>query len=199
MFSRCNLLPRRAARLRAAAARPRRVSPGPGASLGRSSLRCDSPALLGFAAHRVTHFARLCALRSNRRDESVDEARCARGRKPCATRRPRGAPSPGPTRLGKGSGGGAPVSGALVQSDTIGVPLWACHLLYRLALGGVGWGRSLWRREAQGRGRHAQRASSSCSPQLSERREQRERSEFCGAPPARASQRSGRAASTATV
>ena len=49
----------------------------------------------------------------------------------------------------------------------------------------------LWeRREAQGRGRRAQRASKTDSPQLSERSAHGARSEFCGATLPRASQRS---------
>ena len=41
----------------------------------------------------------LRSLCSNRRDESVDEARCARGHEPCASRRSRGALQPARTRL----------------------------------------------------------------------------------------------------
>ena len=43
----------------------------------------------------------LRSLRSNNRDESDDEARCARGRAPCAPRRRRGAPQPTQARLCK--------------------------------------------------------------------------------------------------
>jgi len=63
---------------------------------------------------------------------------------------------------------------------------WCC------AAGGSQRGRCVWRREAQAWGRRAQRASSSCSPQLFERSASRARSEFCGATPSRASQRSRR-------
>ena len=45
-----------------------------------------------------------------------------------------------------------------------------CAPTHRLRGWGCAAGRSLWRREAQSRGRHAQRASSTCSPQLFERR-----------------------------
>ena len=101
---------------------------------------------------------------------------------PCATQRHRGAPGEAHTGLRR----------------LVGIPAFV-HQLPLLRGWGCAAGRSLWRREAQGRGRHAQRASLTCSPQLFERRARSAQSEFCGAPPARASQRRLSVAQPATV
>gem|GEM_PF-5261920 len=116
----------------------------------------------------------LWALRSDRRDESDDEARCARSRKPCAPRRGTGAPHPEP--LGLCSNGAS-----VVRHASTRISLGArCNLN----------GLTLRRREAQIDGRRAPRASSSDSLRLSERSACRARSELRDATVDRASQRS---------
>ena len=67
------------------------------------------------------------------------------------------------------------------------------------AAGAARRGRFLWRRAAQLWGRRAQRASKTDSPRLFERSERSERSEFSGATPERAAQRSRSEAETATA
>ena len=64
-----------------------------GLMLGRSALRADSTAMLGLGSRRGTHCAHLRSLRSNSRDESVVDARCARRPQACASRRPRNRPT----------------------------------------------------------------------------------------------------------
>ena len=148
----------------------------------RSALRADSPAMLGLAAPSQNSLRALRALRSDNRDESEDNSRCARGREPCASRRRRCPPRPTRTRLHH---------------------RWTAFGHERKhrsdGAGGARRGRILWRREAQARGRRAQRALSTDSAQLSERSARRARSEFCAATPGRASQRSRRTAPTATA
>ena len=163
-------------------ARQRHVRAGRSASLERSSLRADCPAMLGLVAPSHNSLRSLRSLRSDTCDESDIDSRCARGHEPCASRRSRGALQPARTRL-CGDAGGVP------SED---------HQPCRAA-GGARRGRFVWRREAQAWGRRAQRASSTDSSQVSERRERSERSELCDATPGRASQCSRRAAATATA
>ena len=66
----------------------------------------DSLPVLGLMARRRTRYVRFAQLRSNSRDESDVEARCARGHKPCAPQRRRGAPPAARLRLGLRSSGG---------------------------------------------------------------------------------------------
>ncbi|WP_292456113.1 hypothetical protein, partial [Methylibium sp.] len=54
------------------------------ASVRRSALRVDCAALLGLVAPSRNSLRSLRSLRSDNRDESVDEARCARSHEPCA-------------------------------------------------------------------------------------------------------------------
>jgi len=90
------------------------------------------------------------------------------------------------------------------RAKTEPVRLHGTHVGARRSLalpcrGRAAGGAPLGRREAQERGRRAQRASCSVSPRLSERSERSERSELRGATPLRASQRSRRAAPTVAV
>jgi len=164
-----------------ASARQRRARAGRGAWLQRSALRTDCLAVLGLMARRRTHFV-AAQLRSNSGAESVNEARCARGHEPCAPQRFRRRATACP---------GAP----LRDSGTS----WTKNKSRCLAAGGTRWGRLLWRREAQARGRRAQRASSTDSSPLFERSERSERSEFGDATSGRASECSRCAATTATA
>ena len=103
----------------------------------------------------------LRSLRSNNRDESDDEARCARRPQACASRRhtvrPRRTPPAAQAR-----------TELLVRTPTTG-------LQRRVR---AGWSAPLERREAQGSWPRAQRASSSDSSRLFERNERSECSEF---------------------
>jgi len=63
-----------------------------GASRRRPALRAGCPAMLGLAAPAPNSLRSLRSLRSDSVAESEDNSRCARGRKPCASRRLRGAP-----------------------------------------------------------------------------------------------------------
>ena len=104
----------------------------------------------------------LRSLRSDTGRESVHEARCARGQKPCAPRRLPRTPAAAPPRLCRDSGGGQPPNTASVAS--------------RQAVCGGG---SLWGgEERRAWGRRAQRAATSDSLNVSERSERSERSEF---------------------
>ncbi len=156
-------------------------APRPQRFTGAGGAAPDCPAMLGLAAASRNSLRSLRSLRSDNRDESVDESRCARGRKPCASRRTRGALRPGRTRL-CGYGVGIRAVGARKPE----------HHQRSVAPGAARRGRSLGRRGAQPTGRRAQRASSSFSSRLSERRERSERSEFRDATPGRAPQGSRR-------
>jgi hypothetical protein len=72
--------------------RPRRARAGRGATAPRSPLRSDSPAMLGLVAASRNSLCSVRSRRSNSRDESVVDARCARGHEPwpCRPRRARG-------------------------------------------------------------------------------------------------------------
>jgi hypothetical protein len=63
------------------------------------ALRVDCPAVRAFTAASRNSLRSLRSLRSDNRDESVDEARCARSRESCAPRRCRGAPQPARAHL----------------------------------------------------------------------------------------------------
>ena len=71
-------------------------APGQGCVLHLGGRRCraDCPAMLGLVACRQTHFAHCVRCVQTDGDKSVDEARCARGHEPCASRRLRGALRP---------------------------------------------------------------------------------------------------------
>ena len=158
--------PRRMKRVALLVQRPGRQSrarTGRCASLERSSLRADCPAMLGPVSPARNSLRSLRSLRSNNRAESDHDSRCARGHEPCASRRPRGAARPVRARLCRGV---------------------ASHAIRKRcsAAGAARRGRCVGRRGAQVRGRRAySRASLSDSPRLFERSERSERSEFCGA------------------
>ena len=79
------------------AAKPRALRPQRfGGAVGAAP---DCPAVRGLAAASRNSLRSLRSLRSDKRDENVGESRCARGRKPCASRRPTGALQPERTRL----------------------------------------------------------------------------------------------------
>jgi hypothetical protein len=78
--------------------------------LGRSTLRADSLAVLGFGARRGTRCVRWRSLRSNNHDESVVKACCARSPEPCALQRPRNR-QPQPTTCRSTSGVGVHARG----------------------------------------------------------------------------------------
>jgi len=130
----------------------------------------------------------LHSLRSDRRDKHVDEARCARGRDRCASRR-RTRAAVRPPHIGSATGV-APSRGRAGRTGGVLPPV-----TQRCVRAG---GSAPWRRrEAQGSWPRAQRASSTCLSHLSERSERSERSELCDGPRDRASQGSRRAATTA--
>ncbi len=104
----------------------------------------------------------LRSLRSNSRDESDDEARCARRPRACASRRHRNRPHRAPPAAQHRclfSGRGP----TRVQQRRVR----------------AGWSAPLERREAQGSWPRAQRASTTISSRLYECSERSERSEFC--------------------
>jgi putative membrane protein len=153
--------------------RQRRARTPVNASLKRSpaatALRCS-------VIRPTAELATRCALRSNSRGESVNEARCARGRMPCAARRFRGALPGVRARLCRGR---------RCWRTTGGVPA-----LPRLR--GRRWPAGAISAAARSAGAGLARAARfvNCSPRLSERSAQSARSEFCGATPNRAPQRS---------
>jgi hypothetical protein len=115
---------------RAAPQRPGRA--GRSASLWRPSLRYGCPAMLGLAAPLRNSLRSLRSLRSNRRNESVHDSRFARGRKPCASRRHRGAPQPTrPGLCGSGFAVGECFAGApntkLLRPSKLGAQRRASH------------------------------------------------------------------------
>ena len=184
------------------------------ASARRSALRADSPAVLGHVARRGTRSVR-CAHCARTAATSQTTKRAARaatrpaflGASQGALRTAQGAPlrtrhgsatksmPPLSAKAGRRSKSGAALRLAAcglrprhstayrVQLRHAGV-LVACHHGV-LAAGGIRRGRFVGRREAQERGRRAQRASWSDSPRLFERSERSERSEFRGATPLR--------------
>ena len=115
----------------------------------------DCLALLGLAARRGTR----CALRATLKQprQASQRARFARGRKPCAAQRFRGALPGVRARLCREIVGAPPV-----ESKPPG-----------FAAGGARRGRSLWRRGAQIRGWRALARFVSDSPRLLERSAQR--------------------------
>ena len=168
---------RRSARAKARAGRPRRFAEAVGAA---HRLPCGARS----RGPSLNSLRSLRSLRSNRRDESVVEARCARGHEPCAPRRLTGAPQPARTRLCSHRRG--------VGSEH--QPPWTSRQ-------GLPAGRDLGGDEQRraGVGACAARASWADSPRLFERRERSERSELSGATPDRAAQCSRCAAPTATA
>ena len=161
----------------------RRVRAGRSASLERSTLRFDCPAMLGLVAASHNSLRSLRSLRSNTCDESDIDSRCARGHEPCASRRSTGAPRPARTPL-CGHGGGVCNEHPPRSTSRQGLPA------------GRDFGGDEQRRAGVGA---RQRASSTDSPRVSERNERSECSEFCGATLDRAAQCSRRAAATATA
>ena len=119
----------------------RRVRAGCGASLERSPRCGDSPALLGLAARRRTRYALARFARTAAASQSTSALRAWPQALCCSASQRRAAAGPHPPlqRGWRRSRAGTPTP-------------W-------LATGGPRWGRSLWRRGAQIRGRRAQRAS----------------------------------------
>jgi hypothetical protein len=136
-------------------ARQRRARTPVNASLKRSpaatALRCS---ILRPAAELAS---RLCATLKQPQQAS-QRARFARGRKPCAARRFRGA---------------LPGLRARLCTEIVGAPAGE-HQQPGFAAGGSRRGRSLWRRGAQAQGRRALARFVSSSPRLSERSAQHE-------------------------
>ena len=125
----------------------------------------------------------LCSLRSNSFGKNEDEARCARRPLLCAPRRHRDRPHrvpPAAKQERRHSNGGAPTGPPQSRVRS-------------------GCGAPLKRRVAQGLRPRAQRASSTDSSRLFERRERSEQSEFRDGPHDRATQGSLRTAQTASV
>ena len=144
----------------------------------RSALRADCPALLGRPARRRTRFVRCARFAQTDGGEFVDEARCARGRTPCAARRLPRAPQPARAAL-CGTSGGAP-AGATVHPGGRWRGRWAGHEEPSVE-------------QRRTRGPRAQRASCTDSARLSEQSERSERREFsAGAVWASSAEQSGR-------
>jgi hypothetical protein len=159
--SRCHLpvclLSRRPSAACLLSRRPRPVGAGCGASVGRSCAeRADCAAVLGLAAHCATHCAPFGRSVQTSAMKVLTNALRA-GRKPCAPRRPTGAPHPAPTGLGRRAFGG----GGVFRSDCFcGARLLVCSraegnappsLQQSVAAGGARWGRV--RRRAEERRR----------------------------------------------
>ncbi len=125
----------------------------------------------------------LCSLRSNSFGKHEDEARCARRPLLCAPRRHRDRPHRVP-----------PAAEQERRHSNCCAPTGPPQSRVR-----SGCGAPLKRRVAQGLRPRAQRASSTDSSHLSERRERSEQSELCGGPQDRATQGSLRKAQTASV
>jgi hypothetical protein len=137
--------------------RPRPVGAGCGASLGRSGAeRADCTAVLGLAARRGTRCAP-CRRSAQTAATRMFTNALRAGRKPCAPRRPRGAPHPAPTGLGRrviGGGGmframslcaSRLLTGSRAEGTT---PL---SLLQSVAAGGARWWRFQRRAEERRR------------------------------------------------
>jgi hypothetical protein len=137
--------------------RPRPVGAGCGASVGRSCAeRADCAAVLGLAAHCATHCAPFGRSVQTSAMKVLTNALRA-GRKPCAPRRPTGAPHPAPTGLGRRASGGG---GGFRAVRSCGRRLRVCSraegstppsLQQSVAAGGARWGRV--RRRAEERSR----------------------------------------------
>ena len=136
--------------------RPRPVGAGCGASLGRSGAeRADCTAVLGLAARRGTRCAPCGRFAQTAATKGLTNALRA-GRKPCAPRRPRGAPHPAPTGLGRRAFGGGGfrsehhrIPGVVVGSPAEGTTLLL--LLQSVAAGGARWWRFQRRAEERRR------------------------------------------------
>jgi len=162
------------------ARRGRRYPLGAHAVAVSASLRLHCDARPGVASHNSLRFLR--SLRSNRCDESDNEARCARRPQSCASRRHRNRPHRAPP--------------AAMQRSLCSLRRQRASQQRRVR---AGRGAPLRRREAQGLRPRAQRPSTSDSPRLFERSERSERSELCGGPQDRASQGSRSEAQTASA
>jgi hypothetical protein len=136
---------------------PRPVGAGCGASLGRSGAeRADCTAVLGLAARRGTRCAPCRRSAQTAATRMLTNALRA-GRKPCAPRRPRGAPHPAPTGLGRRAFGGGGVfravrfcaSRLLTGSRAEGKA--SLSLLQSVAAGGARWWRFQRRAEEHSR------------------------------------------------
>ena len=126
------------------------------------SLRVDCAAVLGLGSAPRNSLRSLCSLRSDNRGENVYEVRCAHRPQPCAPRRHRVSPRRVPTPARE-------VAWSLFPPTPTTVPQRCAR---------VGCGAPLQRRGAQLSRLRAQRASSTLSSRLSERRERSEQSEF---------------------
>jgi hypothetical protein len=163
--------------------RQRCVRAGRSARRRRSVLRTDSPAMLALMARRRTCCVRCANSAHTAATSQKYAARCARGHESCASRRLRRAPQPTRTHLWA-----RPAHCESRHAEVV--------LSRQVVSGGATSGATGSHRAGVG-ARSAQRTSN--SPQLSERNERSECSEFCGATPDRAAQWSRRAAPTATV
>lgn len=141
----------------------RRCAPGARAGAVGAARRRHCGARVGVASRNSLRSLR--SLRSDNRDESAYAARCARPPRRCAPRRPRPRPRHTPPA--------APAALVVFQQPQ---PQPQPSLCRRGA--GPRRARMGWRRGAQGAWPRAQRASWTSSSRLSERSEQRERSEF---------------------
>jgi hypothetical protein len=136
--------------------RPRPVGAGCGASLGRSGAeRADCTAVLGLAARRGTRCAP-CRRSAQTAATKVLTNALRAGRKPCAPRRPRGAPHPAPTGLGRRACGGGGFRAARFWPWSVLVGLRAegttpLLLLQSVAAGGARWWRFQRRAEEHSR------------------------------------------------
>jgi hypothetical protein len=144
------------------------------------ALRVDCAAVLGLGSALRNSLCSLRSRRSDNRSENVDEVRCAHRPRPCAPRRHRDRPRRVPTPA-------SVVNWSLGQHDVrvhpptgkgiwFSLPQLQTNLQQRCDR--VGCGAPLQRRGAQLSRLRAQRASSTLSSRLFERRERSERSEF---------------------
>ena len=165
------------ARAKARAGRPRRF-----AEAVSAALRLHCAARSGVASPNSLRSLR--SLRSNNRDESVHEARAARAPTPalCCSSPPKSRPAGSPCRE---------VHGWWCSFQTS--PQWPQRRVR------AGRGAPVRRRGAQGLWPRVQRASTSDSSRLFERRERSERSELSDGPRDRAPQGSRRKAPTASA
>jgi hypothetical protein len=156
----------------------RRARAGCSASVRRSSLRSDCPALLGLAARRPTRSAHFVRYPQTAGDKSGDEARCARGPRALALAG-RAGPEARPLARREQSSG-LFLSGLAFAEPSAGFEREANTVPERQAAPGGGdlWGDEERRFEVGAR----QRASSTDSRRLFERSERSERSELAARP-----------------
>jgi hypothetical protein len=152
----CGLLSHRPRPVCLLVRRPRPVGAGCVASLGRSGAeRADCTAVLGLAARRGTRCAP-CRRSAQTAATKVFTNALRAGRKPCAPRRPRGAPHPAPTGLGRRAFGGGGFRAARFWPWSVLVGLRAegatsLWLLQSVAAGGARWWRFQRRAEERRR------------------------------------------------